>query len=261
MASTYKASGTLASAGIVSGLLIKANLGNVYNISESFTTTTDFLEGMGYSHPAGTNIVIVDSGSEVYKFDVLTGFVDLSSYVKNDDARLSDSRTPTSHTHGSITNDGKIGTTPNLIVQTGAGGTLTAKAAGTTAQFLRGDGSWATPPDNDTIYTHPSDGAGTTIAAANGKVLSSITVDSLGHTTAVGSKTLVAADIPNLNTSKLTEGTLGVARGGTGRTDGYAVGVVETRASVLTKIWTGTEAQYDAIVSPDANTIYYITED
>ena len=46
--------------------------------------------------------------------------------------------------------------------------------------------------------------------------------------------------------------------GGTGRTDGYAVGVVETRASVLTKIWTGTQAQYDAIGTKDANTLYFI---
>lgn len=60
------------------------------------------------------------------------------------------------------------------------------------------------------------------------------------------------------STDLLTSGTLGVARGGTGRTDGYAVGVVETRASVLTKIWTGTQAQYDAIGTKDADTLYFI---
>ena len=60
------------------------------------------------------------------------------------------------------------------------------------------------------------------------------------------------------STNLLTSGTLGIARGGTGRTDGYAVGVVETRASVLTRIWTGTQAQYDAIGTKDANTLYFI---
>ncbi len=60
------------------------------------------------------------------------------------------------------------------------------------------------------------------------------------------------------STNLLTSGTLGIARGGTGRTDGYAVGVVETRASVLTKIWTGTQAQYDAIGTKDVNTLYFI---
>ena len=34
--------------------------------------------------------------------------------------------------------------------------------------------------------------------------------------------------------------------------------IVETRASVLTKIWTGTQAQYDAIGTKDANTLYFI---
>ena len=54
-------------------------------------------------------------------------------------------------------------------------------------------------PWSDTVYTHPTGGANTTITAANGKVLSAITVDSLGHTTSVSSKTLAAADIPDLS--------------------------------------------------------------
>lgn len=62
-----------------------------------------------------------------------------------DDARLSDARTPTSHAHGSLTNDGKIGSTAGLIVKTGTAGALEALAAGTTEQYLRGDGTWQTP--------------------------------------------------------------------------------------------------------------------
>ena len=50
-----------------------------------------------------------------------------------------------SHTHGDITNDGKIGTTEDLVIVTGASGVLTAKTAGTSDQFLRGDGVWAEP--------------------------------------------------------------------------------------------------------------------
>jgi len=70
--------------------------------------------------------------------------------------------------------------------------------------------------DGANNYVHPTGGANTTIAAANLKVLSAITVNSLGHVTSVSSKNLIADDIPNISTDKLTSGTLGVARGGTG---------------------------------------------
>jgi len=62
----------------------------------------------------------------------------------------------------------------------------------------------------------------------------------------------------NHNASDINEGTLGLARGGTNRTDGYAVGVVETRNNGLLKFWEGTQAQYDAIGTKDSNTIYFI---
>ena len=61
-------------------------------------------------------------------------------------------------------------------------------------------------------YTHPTNGANTTIAAANGLVLSAITVNNLGHVTSVGSKTLAAVDIPALDAAKITTGTFDVAR-------------------------------------------------
>lgn len=51
---------------------------------------------------------------------------------------------PTSHTHGNITNAGAIGTTAGLMIQTTTSGVLTALAAGTTSQYLRGDGTWQT---------------------------------------------------------------------------------------------------------------------
>lgn len=76
----YKPKGSIAAAGIDSALLVAANYGNVYNVSEAFTTTADFVEGAGKSHPAGTNIVIVQVES-AYKFDVLAGMVDLSPYA------------------------------------------------------------------------------------------------------------------------------------------------------------------------------------
>ena len=53
-------------------------------------------------------------------------------------------------------------------------------------------------------YTHPTNGANTTISAASGKVLSAITVNNLGHVTSVSSKTLAAADIPDISATYAT---------------------------------------------------------
>ena len=67
-----------------SSLLAKENLGKVYNLTNEFQTNgSDFVDGDNKTYPAGTNVVIIDVGSETYKFDVLAGFVDLSNYVTN----------------------------------------------------------------------------------------------------------------------------------------------------------------------------------
>ena len=48
-------------------------------------------------------------------------------FVANNDSRLSDSRTPTSHTHGNLTNDGKVGSSSNYFVYTTTSGAITSK--------------------------------------------------------------------------------------------------------------------------------------
>ena len=65
-------------------------------------------------------------------------------------------------------------------------------------------------PWTDTVYTHPTGGANTTITAANKRVLSAITVDQYGHVTSVSSKDLSTSDIPDLSGTylPLTGGTL-----------------------------------------------------
>ena len=82
VSSTYKAGGSAAFADLPE--LTEVNLGLVVNVTDKFTTTDSFVEGAGKKHPAGTNVVVVQSGEE-YKYDVLAGFVDLSGYVKAED--------------------------------------------------------------------------------------------------------------------------------------------------------------------------------
>ena len=63
--------------------LTAANLNNMYNVSDSFTTTADFVEGAGITYPAGTNVAIINTGTEqnpVYKYDAMVGTMDLSAY-------------------------------------------------------------------------------------------------------------------------------------------------------------------------------------
>ena len=77
----YKPQGSVTFANIpTTGLVV----GYVYNISDAFTTDSRFVEGAGKAYPAGTNIVCV-STSATAKWDVLSGFVDLSNYLKTTD--------------------------------------------------------------------------------------------------------------------------------------------------------------------------------
>ena len=78
ISSTYKAKGSVAFANLPA--LQASNEGNVYNVSDGFTTTSDFVEGAGNTYPAGTNVVIINTTGTTYKYDVLSGFVDLSNY-------------------------------------------------------------------------------------------------------------------------------------------------------------------------------------
>jgi hypothetical protein len=99
-----------------------------------------------------------------------------------------------SHSHGSLTSDGRIGSTANRVVITGTAGALTAKAAGTTGQYLRGDGNWATPPN--TTYAEISTSE---IDAGTASTLRSISGRRMGY--ALGKKADLAHSHAAANTS------------------------------------------------------------
>lgn len=81
VSSAYHAAGTKTVAQLTSSLLVSANEGDVYNITDSGTTTSDFIEGAGHPISVGDNVVVCDVGGGVYKFDLLSGFVDLTNYL------------------------------------------------------------------------------------------------------------------------------------------------------------------------------------
>lgn len=77
----YKPSGTLPFADLPTPSA--ENLGNVYNMSDDFTSDNRFVDGAGGKYSAGVNVGVVLVGED-YKFDVLSMPVDLSGYVQKD---------------------------------------------------------------------------------------------------------------------------------------------------------------------------------
>ena len=170
ISSVYKPAGSIAFANRPT--LSASVLGNVYNITDDFTTTADFVEGAGKKYSAGTNIVVINTGtsqSPVYKFDVLGNFVDLSGYQLAETAvthtkntAAGDSTTPVyinssgvatalSYTIAKSVPSDAVFTDTTYSVFTGANGTsagtaglVKAPAATDNTKYLKGDGTWAT---------------------------------------------------------------------------------------------------------------------
>lgn len=90
LSSVYKAQGSKTASALTGSLLVPANEGYVYNISDALEITTSnsnlFVEGVKSSYPAGTNVVVVKVDG-AYKFDVIAGFVDLTAYAKTADQK------------------------------------------------------------------------------------------------------------------------------------------------------------------------------
>jgi hypothetical protein len=64
--------------------LVAGCLGWMWNITDAFTTTSDFAEGAGHSIPAGANVYVANTGTAaepVYKYDIFQGMYDLSGYA------------------------------------------------------------------------------------------------------------------------------------------------------------------------------------
>ena len=90
LSSVYKAQGSKTASALTSSLLIAANEGYVYNISDELKITDSnrslFVENVESSYPAGTNVVVVNVDG-AYKFDVIASFVDLTAYAKTADQK------------------------------------------------------------------------------------------------------------------------------------------------------------------------------
>lgn len=71
--------GSVAFANLPSNLTASM-VGYVYNVTDDFTTTADFIEGAGKKYPAGTNVAIANVGTSLspdMKFDANGSFYDV----------------------------------------------------------------------------------------------------------------------------------------------------------------------------------------
>lgn len=65
-------------------------IGDVWNVTDDFTTTDAFVEGEGKRYPAGTNVVLVNAptgegDATTPKWDALSGVVNLTGYLQKTD--------------------------------------------------------------------------------------------------------------------------------------------------------------------------------
>lgn len=153
VSSVYKAAGSVAFASLPS--LSASIKGNVYNVTDAFTTTSDFVEGSGKSYPAGTNVVCINTTGTTYKWDVLSGFVDLSGYQ-------------TAITGGATTITSSDLTASRALISNGSGKVAVSSVTSTELGYLSGvtsaiqtqiSGKQDTISDLSTIRSGASKGA------------------------------------------------------------------------------------------------------
>ena len=107
ISSAYKASGSITFANLPNPT--SSLEGNVYDVSDDFTTDSKFIVS-GKSYPAGTNVVVINTSGTTYKYDVLTGMVDLSGYqtlIDSSHKLSSDLVDDTNKTHKFVTSSEK----------------------------------------------------------------------------------------------------------------------------------------------------------
>lgn len=84
LSSIYTPRGDLTCAELTSSLLIEANVGNVYEMTDTGTTTALFLQGEGETISIGANVGIINAGEGRILFNLMPGAFDLSDYQKKD---------------------------------------------------------------------------------------------------------------------------------------------------------------------------------
>ena len=84
IASIYKPHGDLTCAQLTSDLLIAANIGNVYNMTDSGTTSALFIQGAGKTIDIGDTVGIIQADNNTIMFNLMGSMIDLHDYQKQE---------------------------------------------------------------------------------------------------------------------------------------------------------------------------------
>lgn len=82
LSSIYVPRGALSCAELTSALLIETNVGNVYEMSDSGTTSALFIQGVGTTISVGDNVGIIKAGENEYMYNYMGSAFDLTDYAK-----------------------------------------------------------------------------------------------------------------------------------------------------------------------------------
>lgn len=84
IASIYKPHGDLTCAQLTSDLLIATNIGNVYNMTDSGTTSALFIQGAGKTINVGDTVGIIQADDSNIMFNLMGSMIDLHDYQKQE---------------------------------------------------------------------------------------------------------------------------------------------------------------------------------
>ena len=82
ISSIYTPHGDITCAELVPALLIDENIGNVYTVTDSGTTTAYFMQGAGKTINTGDSVSIIKAGQNTILFNLMGNVLDLTDYQK-----------------------------------------------------------------------------------------------------------------------------------------------------------------------------------
>lgn len=253
---------------VASSLVLKFDTGttpdtDIYTFDGSAAKTIDIKGGTNVTLTKAAGVITINSSyvNTTYTADTglsLTGTAFSVKYgtaagtaCQGNDSRLSDARTPTSHTHGDITNDGKVGTTTDQVVVTGTGGAITTASrsgidsrssfppSSHTHSYAGSSSAGGAADSTKAAVTFTNDGTGYASGTSfNGSAVRTISYNTIGA--AASTHTHAATDI--------TSGTLAVDRGGTG-TASFTTGAIIYASATTTLAGLADVATGSALIS------------